>query len=149
MQIFISLSDKTVTLDVEPSDKIEDVKLKLQDKEGICTHIQNLRFGSKNLESEKTIAYYNIQKESTLYCIFYDRSRNRFLIENENNIILVLRIVCPFCTTILSLKNSIKDKLGLKEEHQELSYGKIILKNSETLSNYGIEGESKIHLKII
>lgn len=67
MQIFIkTLTGKTITLEVEPSDSIENVKQKIQDKEGIAPECQQLVYGLNQLENDKTLADYNIQKESTL-----------------------------------------------------------------------------------
>ena len=68
MRIFVkTLTGKTISLEVEASDRIETVNPKIYDIVGIPPEGQQLVFAGRTLENDRTLSDYNIEKESTIH----------------------------------------------------------------------------------
>jgi len=67
MQIFVKTpAGRILTLEVEPTDTIDSVKGKIQEKEGVPPDRQRLFYNNRELKEGKTLSDYSIRKESTL-----------------------------------------------------------------------------------
>jgi len=134
-----TLTGKMITLEVEPSDTLENLKSKIQDKE--C-----LMYARKLLEEGKTLSDYNIPNEATLRLVLRPSGAYQIFVKTLGGKTIMLEV--DPSDSVENVKAKIQDREGIPPNQQCLTFASKVLGKGRTLSDYNIPNNATLYLLV-
>jgi ubiquitin C len=145
IQIVIkTLEDKIIELTVETSDLVEDLRNKIENKEGIPPNQQRLIFGGNQLEDGKKLAEYNVENGSTIFLVLRPAPDGPIFVATLTGKTIPLNLETS--ELIKNVKVKIQDIEGVPIDHQILIFAGNQLDDEKTLADYRAWKGSTLHL---
>jgi len=145
MSLFVkTLTGKTVSIEVEEGESIEDVKAKISEKEGIPPEQQRLIFGGQQLQDGKTIDDYNVGDDATLHLVLRLRGGMSLFVKTLTG--KTVSIEVEEGESIEDVKAKISEKEGIPPEQQRLIFGGQQLQDGKTIDDYNVGDDATLHL---
>ncbi|XP_077251977.1 polyubiquitin-like [Tasmannia lanceolata] len=147
MQIFakISSTGKKVTLEVMSGDTVQNVKAKIQEKEGIPSEQQTLIYAGRSLEDSQTLGAYNIPIEATLNIAIRPREEMQIFIKMPTGESIALDVKAWY--TVRVIKDMIESMVGVLSNKHRLVYSGKQLEDHRTLLEYNIQRKATLSMK--
>lgn len=145
MQLFVkTLTGKTVSVEVEEGESIEDVKAKISEKEGIPPEQQRLIFGGQQLQDGKTLDDYDVGDDATLHLVLRLRGGMQLFVKTLTG--KTVSVEVEEGESIEDVKAKISEKEGIPPEQQRLIFGGQQLQDGKTLDDYDVGDDATLHL---
>ncbi|VEU43009.1 unnamed protein product [Pseudo-nitzschia multistriata] len=145
MQLFVkTLTGKTVAIEVEEGESIEEVKAKIAEKEGIPPEQQRLIFGGQQLQDQKTLDDYDVGDDATLHLVLRLRGGMQLFVKTLTGKTVAIEV--EEGESIEEVKAKIAEKEGIPPEQQRLIFGGQQLQDQKTLDDYDVGDDATLHL---